>query len=111
MKKLTKEHIRAGLAAEGVAVTHKEMNAIDFQWDASLSSVYDFYAYLISQIIEQPYIMIADKPHYTHAAVGKTGKRSEKTHIATRHNSLVLEPVIKYIAEQKQIAGIVFDTV
>ena len=79
-----------------VAVAQKEAEAVDV---AHHEAVDHAQADFIAHIVEQPDVVVADEPCYLHAAVGQTGKRPEKPHVAARHHRPVLEPVVEHIAE------------
>gem|GEM_PF-6806446 len=53
----------------------------------------------IAQIIEQPYIMVADKPINLHSGISKRRERTEKANIPSWHYRAVFIPVVKYITK------------
>ena len=46
-----------------------------------LDTVHHSYAYLVTQIVEQPDIVVAYEPVYLDTGIGKLRKRTEKPHM------------------------------
>lgn len=77
------------------------------EYIAYLVTVDYLYPDFIAEIVEEPDVVVADKPCDLHSAVGQSGQGAEETHIAARHHSAVFKPIVKNVAQQKQFAAIV----
>ena len=88
-------------AAYAVAVGEKEAAAHNLAHGISV----DFHAYFIAQIVEQPYVVVADEPVYFHATVGQAGKSAKEPDIAARHDGAVFIPIVEDVAEEVDFGG------
>ncbi len=88
------------LSAEVIAMAEKKADTIDFHRHSSARRVGYLNAEFVAEIVEQPYIVVADKPVYLYTTVGKTGQGAEKTYMPSGHYGAVLVPVVKNVAHQ-----------
>jgi hypothetical protein len=92
--------------AYAVTMCHQELMAINL---LDRVAVNDLNAKLGGEVVVNPDVVVADKPDYAYATVGKLGELAEEAHEATRHDIAVFVPVIEYVAQQKDCVGFLLD--
>lgn len=103
-----KPHCRRHVAYS-VAVGNEDPCAIEFDLHASPGRIKHSQADLAAEIVEQPYIVVANHPEDLHTAVGKFGQHPKEAHEAAWHHRAILIPVVKNVAKEIQGTGILPD--
>ena len=60
----------------------------------------------VGNIIENPNVVVAYKPGYLDAGIGKFGKFAEEAHKTARHDIAIFIPIIENITKQINSVGI-----
>ena len=93
-------------ASYTVTVRHQELMTVQI---LDRITVNNLDAEFRRQVIINPDVMVADKPDYPYATVGKFRELTEETHETARYDVSVFIPVIKYITQQKDCVGFLLD--
>ena len=89
-------------AADAVAVGEEEFLAHNLAHGISVDY---FHAYFVAQVVEHPYVVVADEPMDFYASVGQAGKSAKEPDIATRHDGAVFIPIVEDVAEEVDFGG------
>ena len=93
----------SGQFPHSVAVAHEK----SFSHDCGDLRAVDYpHADFIAQVIEQPYVVVADEPCDFNAFVGHAGQGAEEPGESPWHYCAVFIPIIEYVSEQIQFRGL-----
>ena len=101
--------LQEGWAARGITFTDSKTSMISVIFHDKFSD--EDNTLFVGQIIENPNIMVADKPIYFHAQIGELSDFSKKTRKPSGHDITIFKPIIEDITQEIHLLGITFNRV
>lgn len=84
----------------------EEFFAVDFFDGVSVDNLD---ADLVAEVVEEPDVVVADKPFDADAFVGQSGEGAKEADVASGHDGAILKPIVEDVAHEIEGCGLSAD--